>query len=224
MIVRVKVQDRKFLCLTGWLAAAKCRRYSDWAHKRNIHVHLDQGSHPHGHLHPQQVGLASSHRSTFDPWLSFRAASRRHIHACPRLTTQCVVQNYPHANARLSHSATAAKQRGAHDTAIDVADDRPARRGRDAHSRTDHNRREYDDVEGDGEDKGEIDPRFAAHLNRLFLPLEFPPELAQRLLTHGSHKAAARGHNARFSFLGTHFETTLYFCFLFPNRVRLSFF
>jgi hypothetical protein len=54
----------------------------------------------------------------------------------------------------------------------------------------------------------ETDVRFAKHLNDLFEPLCFPPELARRLLTHGSHKEAARGHNARFSFIG---ELTIFF-------------
>ncbi|KAI0922725.1 hypothetical protein AcV5_009622 [Taiwanofungus camphoratus] len=40
------------------------------------------------------------------------------------------------------------------------------------------------------------------HLNRLFPPLQFPPELAARILTHGSHPDAAQRHNARLSFIG----------------------
>jgi hypothetical protein len=40
------------------------------------------------------------------------------------------------------------------------------------------------------------------HLNNLFPPLQFPPELSTRLLTHGSHKSATTGHNSRFSFIG----------------------
>jgi hypothetical protein len=44
--------------------------------------------------------------------------------------------------------------------------------------------------------------RFADHLDKIFQPLRFPPELARRILTHGSHKEAAHGHNARLSFLG----------------------
>ncbi|KIJ63789.1 hypothetical protein HYDPIDRAFT_112748 [Hydnomerulius pinastri MD-312] len=44
--------------------------------------------------------------------------------------------------------------------------------------------------------------RMAAHLNSVFHSLEFPPELAQRVLTHGSHKAAIHGHNARLGFVG----------------------
>lgn len=48
------------------------------------------------------------------------------------------------------------------------------------------------------------DARFAAHLNSVFPSLEFPPELARRLLTHGSHKAAIHGHNGRLGFIGEH--------------------
>ncbi|KAG2349787.1 hypothetical protein BDR05DRAFT_923543 [Suillus weaverae] len=44
--------------------------------------------------------------------------------------------------------------------------------------------------------------QFAAHLNNVFPSLHFPPELAQRILTHGSHKAAVHGHNGRLSFVG----------------------
>lgn len=46
------------------------------------------------------------------------------------------------------------------------------------------------------------DSRFARHLNEQFAPLKFPSELARRILTHGSHKKATDGHNARLSFLG----------------------
>ncbi|KAI0033631.1 ribonuclease-III-like-domain-containing protein, partial [Vararia minispora EC-137] len=42
----------------------------------------------------------------------------------------------------------------------------------------------------------------ANHLNELFHPLEFPPELASRVLTHLSHRDAVHGHNARLAFLG----------------------
>jgi hypothetical protein len=44
--------------------------------------------------------------------------------------------------------------------------------------------------------------RFAAHLNNVFPSLHFPPALAQRILTHGGHKLAPQGHNARLSFVG----------------------
>jgi len=46
------------------------------------------------------------------------------------------------------------------------------------------------------------DTHFSDHLNGVFPPLQFPPELARRVLTHGSHKAAVEGHNSRFSFMG----------------------
>ncbi len=40
------------------------------------------------------------------------------------------------------------------------------------------------------------------HLNSLFSPLQFAPELASRILTHASHPDAARRHNTRLSFGG----------------------
>ena len=40
------------------------------------------------------------------------------------------------------------------------------------------------------------------HLNSLFAPLQFPPELADRMLTHASHSSAKVRHNARLSFMG----------------------
>jgi len=40
------------------------------------------------------------------------------------------------------------------------------------------------------------------HLNTVFSPLQFPPELATRILTHASHKDAAVSHNARLGFIG----------------------
>ena len=46
------------------------------------------------------------------------------------------------------------------------------------------------------------DARLASHLNSVFRSLEFPPELAKRILTHGSHRAAIHGHNGRLGFIG----------------------
>ncbi|KAJ3869434.1 hypothetical protein EV359DRAFT_69916 [Lentinula novae-zelandiae] len=43
---------------------------------------------------------------------------------------------------------------------------------------------------------------FAEHLNHLFPELQFPLELARRILTHASHPAAIYGHNAGLSFMG----------------------
>lgn len=40
------------------------------------------------------------------------------------------------------------------------------------------------------------------HLENLFSPLKFPPELASRILTHASHPDATRRHNTRLSFVG----------------------
>ncbi len=40
------------------------------------------------------------------------------------------------------------------------------------------------------------------HLNRVFSPLQFPPDLASRILTHASHPDAKRRHNGRLSFVG----------------------
>ncbi|KAL0958442.1 hypothetical protein HGRIS_000585 [Hohenbuehelia grisea] len=47
-----------------------------------------------------------------------------------------------------------------------------------------------------------VEPYFAEHLNGVFEPLVFPPELARRILTHGSHPAAMFGHNGAYSFIG----------------------
>lgn len=44
--------------------------------------------------------------------------------------------------------------------------------------------------------------QFQEYLHRLLSPLQFPPEFAQRVLTHGSHYLARRGHNAGLSFIG----------------------
>ncbi|KAG7086876.1 hypothetical protein E1B28_002796 [Marasmius oreades] len=48
----------------------------------------------------------------------------------------------------------------------------------------------------------EPDPVFAEHLGGLFSGLQFPKELARRILTHASHPAAVYGHNGGLSFLG----------------------
>ncbi|EIN08782.1 hypothetical protein PUNSTDRAFT_86813, partial [Punctularia strigosozonata HHB-11173 SS5] len=45
-------------------------------------------------------------------------------------------------------------------------------------------------------------PLLVQHLESLFSPLQFPQELARRVLTHASHRDAVNGHNARFSFIG----------------------
>ncbi|KAG6901219.1 hypothetical protein C0995_015207 [Termitomyces sp. Mi166 len=45
-------------------------------------------------------------------------------------------------------------------------------------------------------------PQLAEHLNFLFPELHFPPEVAKRILTHGSHPSAIYGHNGAFSFMG----------------------
>ncbi|KAF8548824.1 hypothetical protein OG21DRAFT_1448664 [Imleria badia] len=58
------------------------------------------------------------------------------------------------------------------------------------------------------------DARFAAHLNSVFRSLEFPPELARRMLTHGSHKAAIHGHNGRLGFIGRRVLESYYLLFV----------
>lgn len=58
------------------------------------------------------------------------------------------------------------------------------------------------------------DARFATHLNSVFRSLEFPPELARRILTHGSHKAAIHGHNGRLGFIGGYLFNQNCFLFL----------
>ncbi|KAI0819863.1 hypothetical protein BC628DRAFT_1331750 [Trametes gibbosa] len=47
------------------------------------------------------------------------------------------------------------------------------------------------------------DDALVRHLNDVFSPLQFPPELASRILTHASHPDAMRRHNGRLSFVGT---------------------
>lgn len=51
-------------------------------------------------------------------------------------------------------------------------------------------------------DSADVSALLARHLNKTFTPLEFPPALAQRVLTHLSHHDSVRGHNSRFTFLG----------------------
>ena len=48
----------------------------------------------------------------------------------------------------------------------------------------------------------EANARLARHLSTVFSPLEFPPELAARILTHSSFRDWRLAHNARFSFIG----------------------
>ncbi|KAI0752562.1 hypothetical protein C8Q80DRAFT_1146933 [Daedaleopsis nitida] len=46
------------------------------------------------------------------------------------------------------------------------------------------------------------DALLVEHLNTVFSPLQFPPELASRILTHASHPDASIRHNGRLSFVG----------------------
>ncbi|KAI0772996.1 hypothetical protein BD413DRAFT_712102 [Trametes elegans] len=52
------------------------------------------------------------------------------------------------------------------------------------------------------EDWKRQDAVLARHLDDVFPPLKFPPELASRILTHASHPDAMRRHNGRLSFVG----------------------
>ena len=54
------------------------------------------------------------------------------------------------------------------------------------------------------------DDVLARHLNEVFSPLQFPPELASRILTHASHPDAARRHNARLSFVGEYMHPLVF--------------
>ncbi|CAL1695262.1 unnamed protein product [Somion occarium] len=56
--------------------------------------------------------------------------------------------------------------------------------------------------------------RLVDHLNNVFQPLQFPPELAARILTHASHKDAIVSHNARLSFIGRRVLKTYLLLFL----------
>lgn len=44
--------------------------------------------------------------------------------------------------------------------------------------------------------------KLTQHLDRVFAPLQFPPELAARILTHQSHRHGVLTNNARLSFIG----------------------
>jgi len=55
----------------------------------------------------------------------------------------------------------------------------------------------------------------ANHLNSTFSPLQFPPELATRLLTHASHPdAQLQGHNGRLAFGGRRVLESYFLLFL----------
>jgi len=52
-------------------------------------------------------------------------------------------------------------------------------------------------------DADRVTDSFHTHLHNVFPELQFPPELAQRVLTHSSHVlAATRAHNGGLSFIG----------------------
>jgi hypothetical protein len=56
---------------------------------------------------------------------------------------------------------------------------------------------------------GDVSESHVQHLSKTFPPLEFPPELALRILTHLSHRDSVIGHNLCFASVGLH----LTFCF-----------
>ena len=48
------------------------------------------------------------------------------------------------------------------------------------------------------------DSRFDRHVDELFVPFKFPPELTKHLPTYGNYnRALLDGRNSRLSFLGT---------------------
>ncbi|PPR04270.1 hypothetical protein CVT26_004060, partial [Gymnopilus dilepis] len=74
-------------------------------------------------------------------------------------------------------------------------------------------------ISADAQDqKQQVPTHFAEYMNRLFSPLQFPPELAQRILTHASHVAARRGHNAAHSFIGRRVLNAYFLMFLNASR------
>lgn len=66
------------------------------------------------------------------------------------------------------------------------------------------------------------DGRRMEYFARLFGSLQFPPELAHRVLTHNSHSAARQGHNAALAFIGTPstcvFPLNKYSCYFYLGR------
>ncbi|KAI9441660.1 ribonuclease-III-like-domain-containing protein [Lactarius indigo] len=47
-----------------------------------------------------------------------------------------------------------------------------------------------------------VPEHLSQYLDKTFAPLKFPPAVAQRILTHLSHRDSVIGHNSRFAFLG----------------------
>ncbi|KAF9525406.1 hypothetical protein CPB83DRAFT_548515 [Crepidotus variabilis] len=58
------------------------------------------------------------------------------------------------------------------------------------------------------------DKRREEYFSRLFNQLKFPPELAQKTLTHNSHSAARQGHNAGLAFVGRRVISAYFMMFL----------
>lgn len=66
----------------------------------------------------------------------------------------------------------------------------------------------------------DVSEQLARHLNQTFTPLEFPPALAQRILTHLSHHDSVTGHNSRFTFLGVFYNDSSHL-YQFPHNRSL---
>ncbi|KAF9564504.1 hypothetical protein CPC08DRAFT_705248 [Agrocybe pediades] len=133
------------------------------------------------------------------------------LRACSYSKSSLVARSAVLPGAR-AYGATAFQQR---ETAPHQEENRPRRPARDSRSANDFGRtrsgssreaeqeEEYDSIPGRQIDASvEVPPHFSEYLERLFSPLKFPPELAQRILTHASHRDARRGHNAGLSFIG----------------------
>ncbi|KAJ7580997.1 hypothetical protein C8J56DRAFT_1029373 [Mycena floridula] len=104
-----------------------------------------------------------------------------------------------------THRRDESEQRDRHDQQPRHFDERPARswdnlKPRQHSQLKKHFKAPRERISADS--SRDPDPSFAEHLNGLFPGLEFPQELARRIMTHASHPGALYGHNAGLSFIG----------------------
>jgi len=70
-------------------------------------------------------------------------------------------------------------------------------------------RQRFQETMDDPQTRQRTEDLVQSHLNKTFAPLNFPPELAMRVITHASFRGGQYGHNTRLSFVGELFCESL---------------
>lgn len=116
---------------------------------------------------------------------SLRAVPRRSLHTPRRtLAGASALEN----NARPSPVVVFARHRSKH--------------YREPDSYQPYDDREQERADDDPQRRQRIEDTARAYFRNTFAPLDFPAEVAMRMLTHASYRGGQYGHNTRLSFIG----------------------